>query len=98
MDGRRKNNGTPQADSEEESKVVNCEERRLPVQNSRPRRGGFEIENTNIIDLQRMSHRYMRSAVPAGMEMWMYLGWKKKDGSQSLYRTLALNLAAQEME
>jgi hypothetical protein len=25
----------PQADSEEESKVFNCEERRLPVQNSR---------------------------------------------------------------
>ncbi|KAJ7914487.1 hypothetical protein B0H13DRAFT_1872875 [Mycena leptocephala] len=83
VNGRRKNNGTPQADSEEESKVVNCEERRLPVQNSRPRRGGFEIENTNIIDLHHMSHRYMRSAVPAGMEMWTYLGWEKKDRSQS---------------
>ncbi|KAJ7855049.1 hypothetical protein B0H13DRAFT_1903348 [Mycena leptocephala] len=43
----RKNKWTPQADSEEESKVVHCEERRLPVQNSRPRRRGFEIENTN---------------------------------------------------
>jgi hypothetical protein len=95
IDGRRKNNGTPQADSEEEPKVVNCEERGLPVQNSRPRRGGFEIENTNIIDLQRMSHRYMRSAIPAGMEVWTYLGWKK-DGSQSLYRTLALNFAVRE--
>ncbi|KAJ7854487.1 hypothetical protein B0H13DRAFT_1903633 [Mycena leptocephala] len=90
---RRKNNGKPQADSEAESQVVNCEERRLPVQNSRPRRGGFEIENT-IIDLQRMSHRYMWSAVPAGMEMWTYLGWKKKDGSQSLYRTLGDGIEA----
>ncbi|KAJ7922149.1 hypothetical protein B0H13DRAFT_1866072 [Mycena leptocephala] len=84
IDGRQKNNGKPQADSEAESQVVKYEERRLPVQNSRLRRGRFEIENTNIIDLQRMSHRYMRSAVPAGREMWTYLGWKKKDGSQSL--------------
>jgi hypothetical protein len=84
IDGRRKNNGTPQVESEEESKVLDCEGRKLPVQNSRPGRGGFEIENTNIIDLQRMSHRYIRSAVPAGREMWTYLGWKKKDGSQSL--------------
>ncbi|KAJ7914510.1 hypothetical protein B0H13DRAFT_1872896 [Mycena leptocephala] len=48
--------------------------------------------------LKRMSHRYMRSAVPAGMEMWRYIGWKKKDGSQSLCRTLALNFAIREME
>ncbi|KAJ7885630.1 hypothetical protein B0H13DRAFT_1889488 [Mycena leptocephala] len=45
-----------------------------------------------------MSHRYMQSAVPAGMEMWMYLGWKKKDGGQDLWRTLALNFAIRDME
>jgi hypothetical protein len=38
--------------------MVNCEERRLPVQNSRPGRGGFEIGNMNIIDLQHMSQIY----------------------------------------
>ncbi|KAJ7922170.1 hypothetical protein B0H13DRAFT_1866093 [Mycena leptocephala] len=46
----------------------------------------------------RMSHRYMQSAVPAGIEMWTYLGWKKKDGGQNLWRTLALNFAIREME